>query len=85
MRVGQTRGKRVGQSHMLLKASCAGCGKIQHVGPAGEEEGGWQMKFVLHSHLHCEKGNGSKGGNRKGLRSMKSAGVSANLCPIRIS
>lgn len=70
---------------MPLKTSCAGCGKIQHVGPAGEEEGGWQMKFVLHSCFHCEKGNGSKGGNRKGLRSMKSAGVSANLCPIRIS
>ena len=84
-RIGQTRGQRVGQSHVPLKTSCAGCGKTQHAGPAREEEGGWQIKFILHSRLRCGKGNGSEGGNHKDLRSMKSVGVLANLCPIRIS
>lgn len=52
--------------------------------PDGEEEGGWHIKFALHRH-HCHGKSKGKGGNHKDLRSMKSGGVSDNLCPIKAS
>lgn len=37
---------------------------------------------VLHRHRCHGMSNGREGGNHKDLRSMKSGGVSDNLCPI---
>lgn len=52
--------------------------------PDGEEEGGRHIIFALHRH-RCHGKSKGKGGNHKDLRSMKSGGVSDNLCPIRAS